>query len=461
MRELSFLDLMHVIAARRRSILVIVLVSVLASVGLSSVFPPVYRVTIDCIMPRNAPMVGLTTPPSAEILRPMLPTGGDKEIDALTDILALGAIDDMAEQIAGERINTSTTDIDVEDSGLIRITNYTRNVEDGQRTALRVYDAMNGIFRKVSLENNRRVREFIEGELEAVRSRRDTSEGELLQYHRQQEIVNLDQELSLLVSKRSAFADRIDRTVVTLRESNGRLTTLRAELRRAEIEVSNEQLAESPVITQLRSQIAEKEVQLASASQELTTSHPTVSGTKAALVELRQLLRKEIERNLRVETEGLNPIQRSIQSDYIKERIGNEALKAERDALQEVYMTLNDHAMAAPEIRTSMSRLQDDVTRDRKIEESLETQLEEVKIQGVKEMVSFEILDGPTAPTQPRYPNTFANMLVSVALALMVSLVYCVIVERNDLERERSIRGVVFVDREMIEAMGGAGETET
>ncbi len=460
MRELSFLDLVQVIASRRRSILMIVLVSMLASVGLSSVFPPVYEITLNCLMPRNAPAVGLTTPPSSEILRPLLPASADHDIDALTDILSLKAIDDLAEQIAGERINTSTTDIDVEDSGLITITTYARQIEDGQRTALRVYDAMNGLFRRVSLDNNRRVREFIEGELETVLGRRETSEAKLLEYHRQKEIVNLDQELSLLVSKRSTFADRIDQTVVALRESNGRLATLRRELKKAEVEVSTEQLAESSVITQLRTQIAEKEVQLATVSHELTASHPSVSSTQAALKELRALLRQEIERNLRVETEGLNQIQRSIQSDYISERISNEALKAERDALQEVYTTLNEHAMAAPEIRTAMSRLAEDVTRDRRMEESLATQLEEVKIQGVKEMISFEIIDGPNAPTSARYPNTVANVLVSVALALIVSLVYCVVVERNDLERERSIRGVVFVDRDMIEAMGAGGTEE-
>lgn len=455
MRELRFLDLIHVVIARRRSILLIVLVAVLASVGLSAVFPPWYEVKITCLMPRNAPAVGLTVSPSQEILRPMFPTAGDQELAALNEMLGLKAINELAEEIAGEKLSTQTTDIHVERSGLISISTFARDVEVGQQTTLRVYDAMNGLFRKASLENNRRVREFIETELDRLAVRRAASEEKLLEYHRQQEIVNLDQELQLLVAKRSTFADRIDQTVVALRESNGRLATLREELRKAEVEVSIEQLASSPVITELRQKIAETEVRLATSGQELTPSHPTMISSQVALKELRGLLREEIERNLRVETEGLNSIQATIQSSYINERINNEALQAERDAIEEVYNTINERAVMAPGIRTAMSQLSEDVARDRKMEQSLEAQLEEVKIQSVREMISFEILEGPTNPTDPRYPNVVGNALVSVVLALIVSLIYCVIIERNDLERERAAHGVVFLDRELIEAMGG------
>lgn len=455
MTELKFLDLIHVIVSRRRSILVILLVSILSSMALSSIFPDIYEVKIHCLMPRNAPQVGLTTNPSSEVIRPMLPTAGDKDIAALSSILSLRVVEDIAEEIAGGTLDTRNTEIDVEDSGVISITTYSRNIEQGQQAALRIYDAMNGLFRKVSLDNNGRLREFIETELDAVESRRQISEESLLEYQRKEEIVNLDQELQLLVSKRSSFADRIDQAVVKLRESNGRLATLRAELRKAEIEVVNEQLAESSVINSLRSQIAAKEVLLATVSQEMTSLHPTMIQTKAALAELHKLLRAEIARNIRVETEGLNSIQTRIQSDYIEERISNEADQAELAALQEVYDTINEQAVMAPAIRTEATRLTADVARDRKIEEALTAQLEEVKIQGVRDLISFEILEGPTYPKKPRYPNPTANILMSIALALLISLVYCVVIERNDLERERGIRQVVFLDREMIDALSG------
>jgi uncharacterized protein involved in exopolysaccharide biosynthesis len=453
MRELSFLDLMRVVVARRRSILVILLVSVAASFLLSAVFPPVYEVTMHCLMPRKAPAAGIHQSPSAEIMRPLLPMAGDTEVGSITDLLALKSVKEVAQEIAGEPISTKTADIDVEDTGIVTITAYVRKLEDGQTTVLRMYDSINSLFRKISLDNNRRVREFIEKELETVVNRRERAEQELLEYHRQQEIVNLDQELQLLVAKRSTFANRIDQTLVALRESNGRLATLREELRRAEIEIGNEQLAESPVITELRRKIAEKEVVLATSGQELTTSHPTIASAEAALQELRQLLHDEIERTLKVETQGLNSIQSSIQSSYINERVNNEALRAERDALEEVFNTLNEAAINAPATRVAMQRLTEDVARDRKIEQSLQAQLEEVKVQGVREMTTFEIIDGPNAPTEPRYPNIIGNILVSLALALVVSLVYCVLIERSDLERERAVQSVVFLDQALLESM--------
>ena len=455
MTELKFLDLLHIVVARRRSILVIMATAAIASVVLSKVFPPVYQVELRCLMPQKALTVGLSAPPSAEILRPILPSSGENELQSLTNILNLKVVEDMANEIAGVQLDTKTTDVDVDDSGIIAITTYSRDREKGQQTCLRMYDAMNALFRRVSLESNRRVREFIESELESIRRRRDASEGQLLEFQRDQEIVNLDQELQLLVAKRGSFANRVDQLVVGLRESNGRLASLQAELRKAEIEITTEQIADSPVITTLRNQLAQKEVQLATLLRDMTSNHPTVISATAARGELRRLLREEISRTLKVETQGLNPIQQKLQSDYIEARIDNEARQGELAAVQEVYTTVNEQALLAPEIRTRMSRLQSEVARDRKIEESLTAQLEEAKVQGVRELVSFEIIEGPTYPRKPKYPNAAANVLVSLALALIVSLVYCIVVERNDIERERAVRQVVFLDREMIETLSG------
>jgi capsular exopolysaccharide synthesis family protein len=262
------------------------------------------------------------------------------------------------------------------------------------------------------------VRQFLEQQLATVRDQLSQSENLEKTYKESQSVSSLTDETAQLVRQSADVHSLYNATETDLNGELRRQDFLRKQLQETKGNmVEDFSTMQSPMITTLQQQIADKQTRIATL---LANPGPGTDETVAAFEnELNNIKAKLIEEVRKLAGSGtgtIDPLRTSqdLFDKLLETQIEVKSLTAKAEALRDVMQTLDYQLDQLPEKQLVLARL----SRDRQLNENLYVLLnqkyEESRITEAGKSAGVEIVDTAKPPAEPVRPKKKLNILLGI-----------------------------------------------
>jgi uncharacterized protein involved in exopolysaccharide biosynthesis len=177
---------------------------------------------------------------------------------------------------------------------------------------------------------------------------------------------------------------------------------------------------------------------MAGLSAEIKEKHPDFITLKNQYANLKGQMEKEISRIINSQIKAPNTFYESLRQQLVGLYVDREGLTASMNACRAVLNDIDTEMKKIPAIQAEWDRLATEVDRNKKLIESLKTNLEEVSAQKEKEMQVAVIVDKAIPPEKPSFPVLWLNLIVAGMVGIIVGVFYAFFM--NYIEETRKIR---------------------
>ena len=446
--EIDLRQYLRVLWKRRWLIAGVVLAACLAAYTLTRFSQPIYEATTTVLISRGEASLPISTT-AGEILgmnRPNVQNQVEILKSRTVMVRALRRLNwpdvDVERQLGS--FMSAVTVQPVQNTDHIRVRVRLPDPARAQALANALVQEFSAFNQEMSRRETRSALEFIEQQLGQVNERLRRSENALLQYKQQKRLVEPSQEAKARIDKLAELEKMRSSTAVSLSETDTRLRELEQQLKRvAPTLTSSTTIATNPLLQNYQVRLADLEVRLSGALQNLGPNHPQVAALRAEIQEVRERMGREVERVVSAETQSLNPIYQGLTQQYIGLQVERVALLARDQALRQLIDAEQAALMGLPGQELELLRLARDQRVNEEIYVLLRTRYEELRIQEAMVTGNVRVVDPAVEPTTPVYPRpllnlavgTFLGAFVGIGLAFVLEFLDSTVAEEDDLER--------------------------
>jgi len=295
-------------------------------------------------------------------------------------------------------------------------------------------------FYRYSLQSSRGeisdVRQFLEQQLQVVRTQLSASEEIERSYKESQKVSALDRETARLVDQSADFHALYNTTQTELNAQLRRQEFLRKQLMQTKgAMVEDLSNATSPLVTAMQNEIADKQTRIATM---LANPGPGTDVTVSAIEkEVETLKARLIEEVRKLAGEGETAVDpRKSSQDIFEQLLSAEVevrtLTAKAEALREVMEAIDQQLEQLPQTTLVLARL----TRDRELNEKLYLMLnekyEESRIAEAGKSAGVQIVDTAKPPEFPVRPKKKLNILLGILFGLAIGVAIAFFLEFLD-----------------------------
>ena len=167
-------------------------------------------------------------------------------------------------------------------------------------------------------------------------------------------------------------------------------------------------IADTPVIQQYRSRLADQEAELAGLLKNYTDQHPRVKSLQASIAENRTKLQSELVRIARGEVS---------------------LSEAQKSTLQQINSLEEKESIKLPATETGLARLMLDYSVAEGLYTMLAKRYEEARIVEIMESTNVQIVDMAALPDEPVKPRKTLNLVIAAFLGIFTGTMVTFVVE--------------------------------
>lgn len=419
----TFNEIGSIIIKSRRLFLGIIVGLAAVSVLFTFFAPEIYQGYMSFVFPARQSPMGITAPPSKEIISPFAPLMGTDNINSIYKILRdrifkTTLLENL--EASGEKRNVDI-DLKMNKSGLYSVYVYDSDPERALRVAEIYLSTINEIYRDISMKTLRSNSKFVETELGKFNDLLDEAEHNLSEFMKMNGIAQLPRETQILIDQKFNIEHSLSLAEIRLKKLETKEKSLRRELKDAEINIKEFQISENPIVLQLKKELVSSEIQLQTFRQRYAPDHPDLQELEVMVEELKVMIMEELDKVISTYTDGLNPIHQTLSSKLIDALVDQEATKAEIEAITARIEEMRDLIYMNPETYMELTRYERERTKYKQIVNSLEAHLAEAELQLIRDFETFVMISPPSVSAKPKFPSTTINVFVSIILGLIVS----------------------------------------
>ena len=150
---------------------------------------------------------------------------------------------------------------------------------------------------------------------------------------------------------------------------------------------------------------------------------------KTEYAQTKENLKREVGKILGSRMRSINPVYERLRQTLITDVVAQKSLQARIMGYERVLRDLEQKITRFPGLDTGLAELKRQVSNFEQALNKLKQSLEEMKLQEIRELRTFEVLDQATAPKRAFFPNFLINSVVALLLALFVGVFYAFVVE--------------------------------
>ena len=328
--------------------------------------------------------------------------------------------------------------------------------EDGNAvTCQKIANVITSLFIKHNLDLQMRETnagiEFLKGQKEIYEKKLQNSEQVLREFkERYQEMlsVKVSQELNKLIGPSSS--NLMNAEVLKYTEFKGDLVKLKLDLKDAlnrkeqlmkQLETEGEYIVSEkiidPVVKQLETDLANKQVELAKLEVDATEKHPLVIRLRKEIDELKETLRQKRSQKLSMgDKEILNPLYQSIKVELNKVDREIESIKT-RIKLTELYLEQESESIKSiPKREEELASLQRDYNINAQIYADLTQKLETAyitqRLEFQEKGTRFRVVEPARVPLKPFKPNRKFMGFAGASLGMLIGVGLIFLAEMTD-----------------------------
>jgi uncharacterized protein involved in exopolysaccharide biosynthesis len=315
--------------------------------------------------------------------------------------------------------------IKVEDNkkGLIKVSFEDRNPKLAAKIVNEYINQLDKFNKKSMLTIAKKQRIFIEKRIKETEAKLKSSEEKLKDFQQKNKFVSLDKESEAIITYLSDLKAKKAEVEVSLKGIEEETYSAKEKLdNTARTQISAKTITENPVVSGLKQELANLEIQLNQSLLTLKEDHPDVVILKDKIKKTKDKIKKEVEKVVSAQEITVNPIYQQLQADIIEKEIEQMGLIAKENALNKITSQMEEKIANIPGKGLEYARL----LRETKIQESIYTlfhqELEKAKIQEKKEEPTFQILDKAIPPKIKFKPKIKLNVAISGILSIFIGI---------------------------------------
>lgn len=421
---MTIFQIMLILRARWRQILLVLLLTILATLALSMTLPKTYKATAVALLNFKG-----TDPVSGSVLAAQLVPGYmATQIDIVTSKdVALKAVDNLGlvdNPTMRKEFNTAGDDrgairdwladrllksievVPARESSVLAITARDSNPAMAAAIANGFAYAYQQVNLKLKVEPLQKAANYFSDQIKVLRANFEEAEQKLSQYQQQHGLVSTDNRLDVENTRLNDLASQL-----VVAQGQTMEASSREHLVQDGRGNESPDVIANPLIQSLKNEVAQAESKFMQLSQNLDKNHPQYQAAKAEV----DRLRAELDHNIANTTASV-----SNNARILRQREGE--VKAALDAQKAKMLELNrtrDEMLVLEKEADSAQRAYDGATQ-----RYMQTNME-----GQSNQSDVSILTPAVAPRSASSPNLIFNTVLSIALGTMLGIVYALIAE--------------------------------
>ncbi len=442
---MKFSQFLLILKARRLILIATVLFTVSVTLGVSLLLPKTYKATSSLLLNYKGvdPVTGLTMPGQ------LLPGYMATQVDIITSKnVALRVVDRLHladsptvvaqfQEATGGKGNVRDWLAELLQGKLEIVPSRESSVVDvsfkgaDPEFVAAVANAFADEYQKVSIqlkvEPMQKAAAYFSEQTKLLRDNVELAQSRLSKYQQEHGIVSLDNRLDV-------ESNRLNDLSAQLVAAQGQAMEAQSRQHMAAGGSSTESpdVAQNPLIQNLKINLGSAESKLAELSQRLERNHPLYLSTKAEV----EKLRADLATQMKITSSSVSNNAQILQQREAAVRM---ALKTQKDKVLELNRT-----------RDEMNVLNKDVESAQRAFDAASQRFSQTKIEGQSEQSDISVLNPAVAPIKPSSPKVMLNTIVSAFLGLLLGLGFSLLAEtlsrrvRSELDLAEELQAPVL-----------------
>jgi len=311
----------------------------------------------------------------------------------------------------------------VKDTKVVKISVQHPDPKLATDIANKLAEVYNQLLMSLSKNQYTAKRKFIEEQIPKIESELKSVEEEIRKFKEENNFFVLDEEAKWLLQMLSQYDNQLNEVEIQIEETKTNIRAIKDLLSKVDQRiVSSETIGVNPVVLQLRQKLTDLNVELTGLRSTYPESSPKVIAVKQQIVEVEQMLKKEVEKVVTSQVQTINPMYSDLISQLSSEEAKLQVLLATKDSVEKVKNEYQTRVELLPKLEQRLLEME----RNLRVKESLYTllleKLEETKIAEAGVTGNAQIVDRATVPTIPVKPNKKLTLAIGGVLGIFLGI---------------------------------------
>ena len=444
MKDKELLDYWLILYRRKWLIFFVMAAAVATSVAYSFFMPEVYQSKAVFFIPRHPDVVSFLTPDEQSLKRsPLLPEIAEEPHSPYMGLLKSKALRVLVQRdFPNKTINDLRSDVDFSLSNEYMIQVYARDYDpvNAAGIANSYVKYLNQLIDSYSKSLTGRRETNIEQEIEGMKIKLNSARQQLKEFQEKSSAVALGEKKAQLVSLKMKLESEVDANKVALHENTTKIAALKQQIAEEEKLISSADFSvTSPLLEKLRMDLVNVEVNMAVKRTEIRESHPDFILLKNQYDRLKENISAEIERIVKSQIKKPDTFYETIRRQLVNLFIDQQRIKARQEAYAIVIGSIAKKINEIPGLLIQEDVLATEVTKYKKIVQTLEMNLQEAEMQKERDPQNVVLVEEATPSESPSFPILWLNILVAAVVGMIGGVFYAFFIDYLEETKEQRI----------------------
>lgn len=286
--------------------------------------------------------------------------------------------------------------------------------------------------------------DFLGKQLPQARERLAAAEAAVSRYETSHNIADLSAQTTTTLGAAANIDAKINAIQLEKRQADASIASLSGQL--ASMKATSgggSSVAQNPVIPQLRGQLAQLKIQLGSAQQQFTDSHPTVINLKQQIADLNAELKRQPPTIVASTSTIANPVYQQLSQQLGLARATSASDSAQLVQLSQQRAAINPELAALPGQAAKLAELKRTQKLSEDVYNALQQKFNDASVSRATGMSDVTITQPATAGLATKTPRLSLNLIIATVVGLMLGLGVIFLVDWFDgrIRDERDVEG--------------------
>lgn len=339
---------------------------------------------------------------------------------------------------AASRLRGSLTIVPIRGTDMIEIRVRSVDPEEAAYLANALTDAYAETNRKMSQQEIRQVKNFLDEQLRIVQEQLEKSENALRDFKERERVVALSSETSALISKLAEFESMHNEALTSLSSLRERLDYIDRQLGKNRENFDIESISTAPYLAELKRQLVDLETQRATWLARLINEgidyrdHPNLKRYDEQIAVLTRKFKDKVTQLASKEFFDPMAMNEQLWQRKIEVEVEIEALKPKAESLKRIVDEYAGELRGLPEKTLQLAKLERSTKVDEKLFLMMKEKLQESRITEVGQLGDVRIIDPAIPPKSPIGPNRRLDIILGMLLGLGIGVALTFVVNAMD-----------------------------
>jgi uncharacterized protein involved in exopolysaccharide biosynthesis len=284
--------------------------------------------------------------------------------------------------------------------------------------------------RELNRAEAKNAREFIEEQLQQSESALEAARKPLGKFKDDNEIVSIDQEVSEKIASLARFESSLEETRKNIAATSATNEEIRSQLaEQSQYLKASRNVSDNPLVRQLKSELAEKQLTLSSLLDKLTPAHPRRIALEKEIADTRALLDAQLNQLLKEESSTINEVYQNLLKNLVLGETDLESYRASERKLSELVGRYKRELQQYSDKQLELAKLELDVSVAEKTHRFMKQAHDEARIREGERFQEIRVISAGKTPAYPERPVKIYYAGVAFGLALVIGVALALLLE--------------------------------